>query len=101
MRKQILIAFLCGLVLPLGMMFTTMGGNGEPVPEDVESDVLTETHDSLSWDAQQHVTVLAESGNLRQMRLDQYLIGVVLAEMPVDFEKEALMAQAVVARTYT
>lgn len=35
------------------------------------------------------------------MGLDEYLIGVVSAEMPVDYEIEALKAQAVVARTYT
>ena len=32
--------------------------------------------------------------------MDTYLIGVVLAEMPADFEPEALKAQAVAARTY-
>ena len=33
--------------------------------------------------------------------LETYLIGVVAAEMPADFEPEALRAQAVAARTYT
>ena len=33
-------------------------------------------------------------------RMDAYLVGVVLAEMPAWFEEEALKAQAVVARTY-
>ena len=33
--------------------------------------------------------------------MDEYLYGVVSAEMPASFEKEALKAQAVVARTYT
>ncbi|MFT8872970.1 MAG: stage II sporulation protein D [Sporolactobacillus sp.] len=32
--------------------------------------------------------------------LDRYLIGVVAAEMPADFPKEALKAQALAARTY-
>ena len=35
------------------------------------------------------------------MPLEDYLSGVVAAEMPVDFEPEALRAQAVAARTYT
>lgn len=34
------------------------------------------------------------------MGLEDYLTGVVLAEMPASFETEALKAQAVVARTY-
>lgn len=33
--------------------------------------------------------------------MDNYLYGVVSAEMPVNFELEALKAQAIVARTYT
>ena len=39
-------------------------------------------------------------GEIVQMPLDDYLIGVVLREMPVEFEEEAQKAQAVVARTY-
>ena len=35
------------------------------------------------------------------MALDEYLVGVLLAEVPSSFEMEALKAQAVVARTYT
>lgn len=35
------------------------------------------------------------------MPMDEYLIGVVAAEMPAAFEDEALKAQAVAARTYT
>ena len=33
--------------------------------------------------------------------LEEYLVGVVAAEMPADFAPEALRAQAVAARTYT
>ena len=36
----------------------------------------------------------------RDMPLQDYLVGVVAAEMPADFEPEALCAQAVAARTY-
>lgn len=35
-----------------------------------------------------------------QLNVNDYLIGVVAAEMPVEFETEALKAQAVAARTY-
>ena len=34
------------------------------------------------------------------MELEEYVCGVVLAEMPAEFEEEALKAQAVVARTF-
>lgn len=40
------------------------------------------------------------SKEIQKLPLDSYLIGVVAAEMPADFEKEALKAQALTARTY-
>ncbi len=40
-------------------------------------------------------------GTVEQKPLDDYLAGVILAEMPASFGEEALKAQAVVSRTYT
>lgn len=37
---------------------------------------------------------------IEKMDLDEYIVGVVAAEMPASFEMEALKAQAVAARTY-
>ena len=42
-----------------------------------------------------------EENKVEEIGLDEYLYGVVSAEMPASFEYEALKAQAVVARTYT
>lgn len=47
------------------------------------------------------IPVLAEDGTVENLDLDAYLTGVLLAEMPASFQVDALMAQAVVARTYT
>lgn len=41
------------------------------------------------------------TGEVEEVKLDDYLCNVVSAEMPADYEKEALKAQAIVARTYT
>lgn len=46
------------------------------------------------------VNVLKD-GELIEMDLEEYLVGVVAAEMPASYELEALKAQAVAARTYT
>ena len=43
----------------------------------------------------------ASNKKVENIKLDEYLYGVVSAEMPASFETEALKAQAVVARTYT
>ncbi len=45
------------------------------------------------------LTILTPEGE-RDMPLQDYLVGVVAAEMPADFAPEALCAQAVAARTY-
>ena len=42
-----------------------------------------------------------ESGQIEELQIDEYLYGVVSAEMPANYEEEALKAQAVAARTYT
>ncbi|HOQ06853.1 MAG TPA: stage II sporulation protein D [Clostridiales bacterium] len=41
-----------------------------------------------------------ETGMAEVMDLEEYIMGVVAAEMPADFSLEALKAQAVAARTY-
>lgn len=47
------------------------------------------------------IDVFVESkGGVQAMPLEEYLKGVVAAEMPASFHEEALKAQAVVARTY-
>lgn len=47
------------------------------------------------------VDVLMPTGETETLELNDYLIRVVLGEMPASFAPEALKAQAVVARTYT
>lgn len=42
-----------------------------------------------------------KTGEIEQVNIDEYLCNVVSAEMPASYEKEALKAQAIVARTYT
>ncbi len=96
MKKEILFSFLAGLVLPVAMAAFF---SRAPSPVDVESDALSPTVEAM--DGKEVLTVENSAGNLQQMALDEYLVGVVLAEMPADFDREALKAQAVVARTYT
>lgn len=41
------------------------------------------------------------NNQVEELKIDEYLYGVVSSEMPANYELEALKAQAVVARTYT
>ena len=45
--------------------------------------------------------LLTEQNQVIELNFDDYIKGVLIGEMPVTFELEALKAQALVARTYT
>ena len=47
------------------------------------------------------VRLKTDGGQVVELTMDEYLWGVVAAEMPATFEEEALKAQACAARTYT
>ncbi|MDR0904582.1 MAG: stage II sporulation protein D [Oscillospiraceae bacterium] len=70
----------------------------EDLREDAVPDVIT-TPD-LRLRAGGTVRVL-DGDTIIEMPVDEYLTGVLAAEMPVSFEPDALAAQAVAARTYT
>ena len=48
----------------------------------------------------QMVSIKRSNGTILYLELEEYLIGVVAAEMPASFNVEALKAQAIAARTY-
>lgn len=43
---------------------------------------------------------LTDSGKVEKVPIETYVMGVLAGEMPIDFELEALKAQAIAARTY-
>ncbi len=102
MKKQLLAAFLCGLVIPLALIAVGMGSKTEqiPLPSEEPEQTQAQIQPQEEYDTQTEVA-LEQDGQSAAMPLRDYLVGVVLAEMPADFQPEALQAQAVVARTYT
>jgi len=95
--KDLAFSCLMGLVVP-GMILSVgvamFGREGESAEPTVAQIVQQETAEKVM------IRVLTEDG-IERMELNDYLTGVVLAEMPASFEFEAHKAQAVVARTYT
>lgn len=60
--------------------------------------------ENKEYDYHQYGTIQllhTKTGEVEEVKLDDYLCHVVSAEMPADYELEALKAQAIVARTYT
>lgn len=64
------------------------------VEEDVKEEIIEDVKEEL-------ITVYRTNGDVINIGLTEYLVGVVAGEMPASFPIEALKAQAVVARTYT
>lgn len=95
--QQILGAFLIGMIVS-GVILQVFSRTNGDVPEDTFS--TNETQSVFVSPESVTVPVLLNNGEIIKMELEEYLIGVVLAEMPTTFEASALEAQAVVARTY-
>lgn len=88
MKSRLLYVIVFGLVLPVALM-AYLSHQSKPAPDATEPTAAPE--DTLS--------VLLSAGE-QSLGWEEYLTGVVLAEMPADFHPEALKAQAVVARTF-
>ena len=79
-------ALLVLLILPVGLSSFRAKQEKIRLPETIEQAVENETK--------------TEKAVWSDAPLEEYLVGVVAAEMPALFEEEALKAQAVAARTY-
>ncbi len=87
------MVFLCFLI---PILFTQ---KKQQEQDEVVEEIETEAYDYGNYS---NVKLLhSETGEVEELELDVYLLGVVASEMPANYEEEALKAQAVVARTYT
>ncbi|MGN1310468.1 MAG: stage II sporulation protein D [Clostridia bacterium] len=97
MKKLILLILIFVLIcFAIPIIFTKQYNSQEVIAEVPEQ--------KQEYDYKQYSTIKLlhqETGKIEEIGLDEYLYGVVSAEMPASFEMEALKAQATVARTYT
>ena len=100
--EELLVCLLMGAVLPGAFAFLSQKivnpGGVRAVP--AEAVVTEQSPMAKPLTGNPEIPVLLSDGTVRTMDLEEYLVGVVLAEMPASFEGEALKAQAVAARTY-
>lgn len=105
--KKILISSLLIIVIIFLLPYITDGPAEEDVPEQEQpSDFVpfltgAESEDSTGDFDSACMVPVSIDGSTAEMNMQEYLRGVVAAEMPVQFNTEALKAQAVAARTYT
>lgn len=107
MKKILLYALSFILLCFVIPILFTKGSNNKQVSSSLENEPIVNENDNLNtgdYDYKEYSTIKllhAETNTIEEIELDEYLYGVVSAEMPASFEVEALKAQAVVARTYT
>ena len=103
MIKDAGIAIILGLIIPTVLLGFMVSQTNLPEKYQVETVPLLKTEQTSETvpSKEMLIPVLFNDGSVVSMELADYLTGVVLAEMPVSFEEEALKAQTVVARTYT
>ena len=106
MKKTILLsllALLLCLCLPAPPESYAAPQNSEPpvtLPPVSETQAPAPSAAPPSFPLPETVCLLS-GGELLELNLEDYLCGVLAAEMPASFPDEALKAQAVAARTYT
>lgn len=95
--KEALLIFILGLLYP-SVIFSILSSIKHMDDKIATTDLTEQTTDSSS--VYDRIRVL-DKNTIKEYDLNQYLTAVLLEEMPVSFDMEALKAQAVVARTYT
>jgi len=93
-KKIVVIACLLVLVMVIILpTFIISSINGvQPQPEKINKSFTGENIEIKVY--------FHKEKKILAMNLEEYIVGVVAAEMPAEFEMEALKAQAVAARTY-
>ena len=94
--RELGTALLLGGVLP-SVMVNASALLVRENPKELPITVTTAPQSETSM----NVRLRLKDGTAEEMGLEEYLTGVLLGEVPADFEPEALKAQAVAARTYT
>ncbi len=97
----IIICFSLPIIFTKEFSERTYSSGVENLTENIleNTEVVESTYDYAKYDT---IKLLHKDTEIiEEIPLDEYLYGVVSAEMPASFEDEALKAQAVVARTYT
>ncbi len=103
MRTIALVSFLLSL---FALIFPIVFSIGDPLENQTETidkpEIISTEHPEQSSAIDANTVIrLKHNGSVNDITMDEYLTGVVGAEMPASFETEALKAQAVAARTYT
>ncbi|WP_350343744.1 SpoIID/LytB domain-containing protein [Proteinivorax tanatarense] len=109
MTKYLKVFF---LVITLSIMFLALAGcrilqrpeEADPIPDPEEPEQEAVLPEVLEAEEGQEPTLdvyMHEENTVENMSMEEYIEGVVAAEMRPEWDEEALAAQAIIARTFT
>jgi stage II sporulation protein D len=102
--KKIIIGILSFIlfIILLSILITGIGSSKEiSFKEDLKINYnVKKIRDTYSSEELSIDVYISKDKRIDNMNIEEYVIGVVAAEMPAEFELDALKAQAVAARTY-
>ena len=99
--KKIIISILLFILICFALPIIFTNKKIEKVSKEIEENVGNVINDYDYKEYNKIKLLHAATGEIEEIPLDEYIYGVVSAEMPALFEEEALKAQTIVARTYT
>lgn len=86
MKKQIEVMIVFSIFLMLIPCISFIGKNQNRISHTTSDDTVS--------------ILFTENNKIAEISLEDYMVGAVLAQMPADFEEEALKAQAILSHTY-
>jgi len=100
MKKTILYVFaVIGICFLIPIFFTTRFKIKEILKEEPKKEL--KDIEKYSYTDFKTIKILHKDGSIEEVGLDDYIAEVVSAEIPVNYEIEALKAQSIAARSYT
>ena len=94
MRKNLLLYIIVLILIPIfvvSIIYKSL--DNEKLDNDIKKTTSKEISSSIK-------IKINKKNEIKELDLEEYIIGVVAGEMPASFEMEALKAQAVTSRTY-
>ncbi|MGG0656526.1 stage II sporulation protein D [Rummeliibacillus pycnus] len=92
----ILLIIVALFILPT---FVTKYKETKEIPTATAGTTAKQTNETKTMDEECNIQISIQGEN-KKYSLEEYLVGVVAAEMPVSFDLEALKAQAIASRTF-
>lgn len=89
-----------GLTLLVSMLVHRDSSEPQPKPDGVPAKAALSMVQVIEQSAPAIPVFLSKEKRIEEVPIEAYVRGVVAAEMPIEFELEALKAQALAARTY-